>query len=226
MKKILISILLCFSIGVASACFSDNAQSSSVENSTPEQSEASSVDSSVESVEESSEVSEESASESWSEDSSESSEEDSSSAGGEEDPNVCKITFVQEGQQTITRYINKGETLIDIPTVQPVAGYDVAWSVTDFSNVQGNIEVTVVKTPKTFKITYKVENGVKISSTVQKVTYLAEYELLTATRVDYQFIGWKIEGESAQFDSKGVYSFTEDIVLVPIWRWIEGEWVE
>ncbi len=220
MKKILIAMLLCLSVGMASACISEAPTSSSLENSTPEQTSSSVEDSSIESVESSDEVSEDS------ESVDESSKEEST--GGEEgDSNVCKITFAQEGQETITRYVNKGESLLDIPTVQPVVGYDVVWSVTDFTNVQGDIQVKAVKTPKTYVITYKVEeSGAQISATEQKVSYLAEYELLTPTRAGYRFDGWKIEGESELFDSEGVYSYTEDITLVPEWKWIEGVWVE
>ncbi len=141
-------------------------------------------------------------------------------------PAVYAVTFVQEGKQTITRYVNEGETLIDIPTVQPVEGYEVAWSVSDFSNIRQNVEVTVSLTPKTYVITYELGDGWYMESKKQKVVYKAEYTLRTATNVDYTFVGWKIKGTNTTFDMQGRYELTEDIVLVPVGKLVGGEWVE
>ncbi len=225
MKKILIAMMLCLCIGSLTACYGDsseadggNSTQSSIQQTTPENSSLSDESDSPESSETGDDGSPD-------EDSTES--ESASPEDSTETPptNTCKITFIQEGAQTITRYVNKGETLIDIPSLQPVTGYDVAWSATDFSNIQEDMEITVVKTPKTYTVTYKVESGVIISSKVQKIVYQSEYTLLTPKRTDYEFRGWKLESTGEAFASEGTYAIASDIVLVPIWRWIEGVWV-
>lgn len=56
------------------------------------------------------------------------------------------VSFVQEGQETVKKYVKKGETLTDIPTPVPVEGYDVEWNVENFENLEKDLEVNAIIT--------------------------------------------------------------------------------
>ncbi len=222
MKKFLWIAMLCLFIVGAFACATNETPSESVsstENSYVEGSSPIGGGSHEEdSVEDSSEG--DSASE-------DKSKEDSSEEGGDEDaPSVYKITFTQ-GEKVYVRYVNVGESLIDIPSVQPVAGYDAKWSVTSFENIQEDIDVTVLLTAKTFTITYDLGGNGYMYSTKQKVVYKSEYTLREATRTDYTLVGWKVKGTDAVLPLSGAYEWTEDITLVPVWKWSgQEEWTK
>lgn len=134
---------------------------------------------------------------------------------------IYKVTFVQEGQEDIVKSVKKGESLTDIPTPVAVVGYDLAWSVTDFSNVQSDITVTIVPTAKTFTITYVIsdlasENGVSFDVLTQTVTYgqafnLFELPTYTIDGVEYVLTAWLKDG--AKFVSGTSWDLLENITL-------------
>ena len=149
-------------------------------------------------------------------------------------PKTCTITFVQDGQESIVRTVEKGSALTDIPQPEAVVGYDVVWNVTDFSNIQEDMTVTAVATAKTFTITFVVsENAenhdVVLLQTTQTVTYNQPYALTYPTYIDNgeQFIlsAWLKDG--VEFAS-GVWTLLEDITLTmdyfePVNS--QGEWI-
>ncbi len=131
------------------------------------------------------------------------------------------ITFVQEGKDDVVRTAKKGTALTDIPNPAPVEGYDVSWSVTDFSNIQSDMTVTAVATAKTFIITYVIsdiasENGVVLATTTQTVTYGEAYELIdlptyTVAGVEYVLSTWLYDG--VEFDDGTSWEILTDITL-------------
>lgn len=133
---------------------------------------------------------------------------------------IYKITFVQDGQENIIKTAKKGTALTDIPTPAPVVGHDVSWSVTDFSNIQSDITVTVNETPKTYTITYVLngvaqQNGVVLSDNPQTVTYGQAFTLLekptyTVDGVEYVLTAWLYNGQEF---TDGTWEFTQDITL-------------
>lgn len=134
------------------------------------------------------------------------------------------VTFVQNGQEAITRQVTKGGELTDIPAPQPKTGYTVTWDRTDFSNVSGNLTVNAVETPNEYTITYDLENkeGATISSTTQTVTYDAPYNLYQPTCEGYTFSGWKRADNGKTFEN-GTYTLTENITLIAVWEEEEEE---
>ena len=81
---------------------------------------------------------------------------------------------------------------IDIP------GYEVSWSIIDFSNIREDLIVTIMRLPKMFKITYTMgilENNsdVIIKNYTQKVEYNAIFVTYIPTcEGGYEFLGWKM----------------------------------
>ena len=134
---------------------------------------------------------------------------------------IYKITFVQDGQENIVKTAKRGTALTDIPTPAPVVGHDVAWSVTDFSNIQSNMTVTAVPTAKTYTITYVLsnvaqENGVVLTGNPQTVTYGQAYTVLdkptyTIDGVQYVLTAWMYNGQ--EFTAGDCWTITENITV-------------
>ena len=146
---------------------------------------------------------------------------------GSETPATYTITFVQDGQKDIVFQVKKGGNLTDIPTPVDIEGYEVSWSITDFSNIREDLIVTIMRIPKMFKITYTMgilenNNGVVIRDRTQTVEYNATYATYTPTCEGYEFLGWKMAGED-NFITGGTYLYTEDISLVAVWELANDE---
>jgi hypothetical protein len=215
MKKIL-CIIIAFSMICFAACnFSNNDESSN--GSLAENSSLSDTTNSLGSVEDSSEGTSGS-------DNSSGEIEDSSDAGNEDssvEKQMFTITFKQAGVGDIVKTVEEGQTLTDVPIPNPVTGYNVAWSVADFSNVAENMTVEVVKTAKTYTITYTLGSCAndalaQIASEEQLVTYDAAYELETPTCEGYLFAGWMIEGSTTVLED-GNWAIDDDVTLVAQW---------
>ncbi len=134
----------------------------------------------------------------------------------------CVITFVQEGEEDILFTVKVGEAFTQIPTPIEKAGYDVTWSVTDFSSITGNMTVRAVATPKTYKIFYDLgdlQGNAEIQATEQSVQFQQEYTLFTPTdrSETYRFLGWKIKDTDTSF-TDGVYTRIADVTLVAQWK--------
>ena len=132
--------------------------------------------------------------------------------------NNNEITFVHANGTTETREVLTGEALTDIPSPQAVAGYDVSWSVTDFSNVTSAMTVTAVLDPKTYTVTYSVEDAT-INGTTLPVVYNASYELAKPSKYGYTFVGWKTSDGTVIPTSDDAWQIASDVTLT-------AEWVE
>ncbi len=87
--------------------------------------------------------------------------------------------YVQDGASDVRITTKVGEVpdLDKIPEIIPKIGYESAWSITDFSNAKNNqvIKVTVIYTPKSYKITFNSNGGSFISDSVT-VKYGQSYD--------------------------------------------------
>ena len=127
------------------------------------------------------------------------------------------ITFIYTNGDKVEKTVQTGGALTDIPALEPVEGYDVAWSVTDFTNITGAVIVNEVRTPKSYTITFKVTEDSTIDGTTQKVVFNSEYTLPTPTRENYNFVGWEKPEGGIVTDEK--WSIASDITLTA--RWVE-----
>ena len=210
MKKIL-CIIIAFSMICFAACNFGNTSDNSSSDSTGSSSISSETDSS--------DNSSNSASDDVSSDSSDNSSD--SSSGDSAQKQTYTITFKQEGVEDIVKTVEEGQTLTDVPTPNLVTGYNVAWSITDFSNVAENMTVEVVKTAKTYTITYTLGSRAndalaQIASNEQQVAYDAVYELVTPTCEGYLFTGWMIEGTTTVLED-GNWAIDDSVTLVAQW---------
>ena len=129
------------------------------------------------------------------------------------------VVFRQSGQNPIERKVKEGEALTNVPDPAPKTGYTVTWSVTDFSCVTKNMEVTAVETANTYTITYDAGEGTA-SATTQKVTYdQAPESFATATRAGYDFVAWTYNGKAVQ--ATEIWKIASDVTLVAEWTPVE-----
>lgn len=145
------------------------------------------------------------------------------------------VTFVQEGKDNVVVSVKAGESvqMADVPQLDEIAGYDVDWD-KDFSEVNADLVVTAVKTPKTFTITYTYdsrlsESGyvVSLGKTTQSVKYNSDYVLSSASASGgdraLDFVGWK-NVETDKFFEDGRYTLTESVTLIAVFEPQEQEW--
>ncbi len=141
------------------------------------------------------------------------------------------ITFVQKGQKNIVKKVEKGGTLAKIPTPKQRKGYDVAWDRTDFTDIQKNLTVTAILTPKQYVITYdlgerKNDHNASLQSNTQKVTYHEACTLYVPSCKGYDFIGWSLSGnDTGTYFTDGIYKKAKNITLTAIWVKVKDhEW--
>ena len=79
-----------------------------------------------------------------------SSEDSTLDDSGEEETQLVKVTFKQNGQADIVKTLKKGEALTDIPTPASKTGYTVAWEPIDFTNITADVTVNAIETAKTY----------------------------------------------------------------------------
>lgn len=72
--------------------------------------------------------------------------------------NTYTISFYLNDSIYTTKNVIEGATLTDIPATPTVEGYDVTWSITDFTNISSSIEVYAILTAKEYSITYYLDN--------------------------------------------------------------------
>lgn len=151
------------------------------------------------------------------------SSDDSSDVGGSDpvEKQSYTITFKQEGVEDIVKTVEEGAALTDIPVPNEVVGYNVVWSVTDFSSITGNMTVHVVTTAKKYQITYTLgtrENDemAQLANKEQQVEYDAAYVLETPTCEGYIFTGWLLENTTTIFED-GVWNIDSSVTLVAQW---------
>ena len=134
----------------------------------------------------------------------------------------CTVTFKQDGQADIVKKVSKGGALAtaDIPTPQAVTGYTLSWSVTDFSNITEDIEVTVVATANEYEVTYDA-NGGAVTPAKQTVTFGEDETLATPTKDGYEFKGWYTQENVAVTGEN--WSIANDVTLVAKWEEIKQD---
>lgn len=135
-----------------------------------------------------------------------------------------KVTFKAEGKEDVIIYVEPGAEIPEdkIPELEPTAGYTSRWSVTDFSNITGDMEVVEVKVPLEYTIYYDMgdaEGDATLSTQVASVlvTYGEEFTLIAPTCDGFEFKGWKEESSGTMFEA-GVYSNAGDTYLVAVWE--------
>ncbi len=145
--------------------------------------------------------------------------------------NKIKVSFVQDGQTTIVKTIDKGQTLTDIPAPVQKTGYTVSWEVADFSNLQKDLTVNAVETPNVYTITYEIQYFATIENTTQSVVFGKDFTLQTpsisgeyADIFNLKFDGWTIKGQDKSL-SDGVYDIASNLILIANWVPAgSGEW--
>ena len=125
------------------------------------------------------------------------------------------------------KYLDGTEVVVDaitgtaldpekIPVLPSVTGYNVSWSVTDFSTVMDTMtEITEVRTAKTYTITYSVPEDASMNGTTQEVIYNAAYELATPTYYGYKFDGWVIDDTILESGDK--WQIDGNVTLTALW---------
>ena len=145
-------------------------------------------------------------------------------------PQYYTLTFIQEGQEDIIKQVKKGEALADIPEPVAIPGYNVSWSITDFSEITSNLTVTIMKEAKTFKVYYSLGvlegyEQVSISENTKDVFYNANFTLTTPSCIGYEFLGWVLEDaeDTDEYFYGGTYTYLTDITVTAMWKLIDED---
>ena len=131
------------------------------------------------------------------------------------------VTFVQAGEADIVKTVDKGGSLSveDVPVPKPVEGHIVTWDyVGSYENLQENLTVNAVITPKLYTVTYEVGTDELLSGAAgntDSAAYGAPITLRTAFKLGYRFIGWKNKADNSSVATEIVYDYRENITLVP-----------
>ena len=143
---------------------------------------------------------------------------------------TVKITFVQDGQNTIVKTVEKGGSLTEIPSPVEIEGYTVAWDKTDFSVVNKSITVKAVATANEYTVYYELNHKEgTITATTQTVSFGSQIVLYTpvSSAENVVFDYWTVKSTEQVYES-GVYNVVGDLTLVAHWK-IEdddSEWSE
>lgn len=132
--------------------------------------------------------------------------------------NSYTITFLQNGNSETYR-LECGDVLSEenIPELLPVEGYEVSWSVQNFSTINQNTTVTVVKNPKTFTVQYLLGDGETLEGdNSDAFLFGSEYALKIPEKTGYTFQYWKQENNQPLL-SKGTWSIAHDVKLTAQW---------
>ena len=121
-----------------------------------------------------------------------------------------------KGEEVGSYWLEKGDVLTTIPTVETKTGYTTKWSITDFEGISVDTTVTTVATAKTYTITYTSEDGAVLCT--QEVVYDNQYVLYGTTSSDANkvFAYWKNAATGEKFKSKGVWTIDGDLELVAV----------
>ena len=135
------------------------------------------------------------------------------------------VTFKQEGQEDVVKYVEEGKALTDIPTPVPVQGYTVVWEEKDLTNVTADITVVAVKTANTYTITFDMgQEGIPAIQSMN-VTYGETFTLPTlptqyvGANDCYDLLEWRLDGVKVE---SGAYTWTKNITLVAKWSYSYG----
>lgn len=132
------------------------------------------------------------------------------------------ITFRQEGQKDVSRRVEAGETLDDIPTPMQKDGYTTVWDRTEFSAITEDTLVLAVATANEYTISfdlYSTWGTVEFDGSAQTVTFDSAYTVSGEPSLyGFFFKGWKIKEDGTAFNSEGTYTIADNITLVPTWE--------
>jgi len=105
------------------------------------------------------------------------------------------LTFVDTNNNVITKNVNWGSDLDDVPTITPVTGYSCSWDRTDFTNITSDDTINPDCDLITYNVTYNLNQtgvtGATHSNILNSynVNTLA-YTLLDGTSLSHSFDGW------------------------------------
>ena len=141
------------------------------------------------------------------------------------------ITFVQNGQENVTREVEYGSTpsAETLPAPKPKEGYTVVWDPNDLAKLKDlkeSVTVNAVETPNEYTITYTMgelagdEGASAENQTHLTVTFDAPYDLAQPVCDGYTFKGWVIVGEDGKQEAfvNGIYTIAGDITLTATWE--------
>lgn len=118
-------------------------------------------------------------------------------AAGCAEDRTYTVTFRQEGYEDILYTVPSGGSIDQLPEPNGKIGYEVVWDRTDFSDIEGDLLVTAVASPKTYSVTFNLlggvlqgENGSVLPNSGYSYTYGEEYAFPSAFRDGYTFSGW------------------------------------
>lgn len=139
-----------------------------------------------------------------------------SESGSSEVQRTYSVIFRQNGQENIQfDDILSGSAFTNIPEPQPKTGYTVAWNAEALQKlacVTENVLVEAIETPNTYTITYDADGGTPSVAT-QDVVFDSTPTLATATREDYQFMGWTYNDVALT----GKWTYAESVTLKAVW---------
>ena len=151
-----------------------------------------------------------------------SSEDSTLDDSGEEETQLVKVTFKQNGQADIVKTLKKGEALTDIPTPASKTGYTVAWEPIDFTSITADVTVNAIETAKTYTLVFDA-NGGSLTETTITVTYGQTYSLIMPVYDTKLFIGWMYNGTNVSLS--GTWEIDADgTELILTAEWFNGGW--
>ena len=136
------------------------------------------------------------------------------------------VSFVDTDGGTINKTLYEGQDLTDIPTPKAKTGYTVenVWysdkectQVAIFTNVETSFVVYAKATAKEYTINYNADGG-QVENATQKVTFDAEYALVTPTheKAYMRFDGWQND-KGNTISLTGIWTVDSDVTLTAKW---------
>ena len=128
------------------------------------------------------------------------------------------VSFVQEGQETIEKTIDKGGSIslkdIPVPVNNAKYGYEIKWDRTNFKNLTEDTVVNAVEVAKKFVLMFESNGGEAIDAITY--TYDAPYELPVPVRAGYEFKCWYLGSD--KLEQSGVWSLTANVSVKAEWE--------
>lgn len=135
---------------------------------------------------------------------------------GEKEVKKYTITFKQNGYQDITRVVNEGENLTDIPTPKQKIGYTTMWETTTFSNVKEDKIVNALINPNIYTATYSAP-GLEIDGKTVDLTYETRctYLDMSLTKPGFSFLGWSYN--DIIYTNNSIWNVASNVTLTAEW---------
>lgn len=133
-----------------------------------------------------------------------------------------KITFVQDGQDSIVKTVKKGGELKDIPTPLAPLGYTAAWDRDSFSNIQADMTVNAVYTMIEYRIIYNLGGGINSPDNRSVYTINERVPLYEPKREGYRFDGWYTDSNYTSRVTEIAENTANDTVIFAKWTFMSG----